>query len=80
MIDEDTPSILIILKQCARYGMANKEFIKSLSFNDLLGIIIELQIDEINDYLSSQPGAKKTVIADEEEVTKLLVGNIPEEV
>lgn len=71
------PDILIVLKACARYGITHN-MIKELSYNDLLALIIEHQIDDIREYLSSQKGQTNEIIhADEKTVTEFLLGGIP---
>ena len=71
------PFILTILKLCKKYGIEH-DMIKALSYNDLLYLIIDFQIDEINSYLQSQKKNQDEIIyPDDEELTRFLCGNLP---
>lgn len=76
--ENNTPFVLIILKQCVKFGI-QKEMIKSISYNDLLSLIIEFQIDELNKYLSQQNSSNNDEIieADKKTRTQFLFGSIP---
>lgn len=71
------PFILTVFKQCIKYNISN-DMIKSLSYNDLLSLIIDFQIDDINQHLANSKEKKDEVIElDEEETTRFLCGKIP---
>lgn len=76
----DLPDILIVLKATTRYGISH-EMIKKLSYNDLLAIIIDYQIQELREYLNNknkQQGNKEVIHLDVKGVTKFLLGGIPQ--
>jgi|GEM_PF-2077984 len=52
------PFILKVFKLCKRYGIEH-EMIKSLSYNDLLALILDFQIDDYKQYLRIQKQQKR---------------------
>ena len=54
--------------------------IKELSYNDLLALIIEFQIDEVREYLNHQKKQsrhREIIHADTKQVTEFLLGGVP---
>jgi hypothetical protein len=69
--DVHLPFILMLFKNCVRFGIS-QEMIKSLSYNDLLALVMDFQIDEIEEHLKSKQGSKhqEKQYLDEEDIYK----------